>query len=85
MARGELKPCGTAAAGRRHLRRGEPVCPACRAAFRREKADARRRAGKPERWSLGEVREIRNGLPWKPYRYRGTGEDVLTAWMDGAA
>lgn len=27
----------------------------------------------------------RNGLPgWKPYVYRGTGEDRLTAWMDEA-
>lgn len=24
----------------------------------------------------------RNGLPWKPYRYRGAGTDVLTAFMD---
>ena len=23
-----------------------------------------------------------NGLPWKPYRYQGTGEDTLTAFMD---
>lgn len=24
----------------------------------------------------------RNGLPWKPYVYRGTGEDALTAFID---
>jgi hypothetical protein len=23
-----------------------------------------------------------NGIPWKPYTYRGTGSDTLTAWMD---
>jgi hypothetical protein len=23
-----------------------------------------------------------NGTPWKPYSYRGTGKDTLTAWMD---
>jgi hypothetical protein len=23
-----------------------------------------------------------NGIPWKPYTYRGTGADTLTAWMD---
>lgn len=26
---------------------------------------------------------IPNGLPWKPYTYRGNGTDTLTAWMDG--
>jgi hypothetical protein len=25
---------------------------------------------------------FRNGMPWKPYAYRGTGRDELTAWMD---
>lgn len=25
---------------------------------------------------------VPNGLPWKPYRYRGAGTDVLTPWMD---
>ncbi len=32
MAERNLKPCGTAAAARRHQRRGEPVCPPCRQA-----------------------------------------------------
>ena len=34
----------------------------------------------PPRPVLGSV--PRNGLTWKPYRYRGTGTDVLTAFMD---
>ena len=25
---------------------------------------------------------VPNGLPWKPYRYRGAGEDVLTPFLD---
>ena len=36
MAR-ELKPCGTAAAARRHRRSGEPLCDACRQAERDQK------------------------------------------------
>jgi hypothetical protein len=42
----DVKPCGTTAAYRRHLRRqGTPVrCEACRQANRRECADAYRRA-----------------------------------------
>lgn len=36
MAR-ELKPCGTVAAARRHRRRGEPLCDACRQAERDQK------------------------------------------------
>lgn len=38
MAR-ELKPCGTPAAYRRHLRRNEPVDDACRAAVQRKPGD----------------------------------------------
>lgn len=37
MAR-KLKPCGTTAAARRHRRRGEPVCDACRTAERKQRA-----------------------------------------------
>lgn len=28
--------------------------------------------------------ETRNGLPWKPYTYRGTGQDTVTAGIDFA-
>lgn len=34
----DLKPCGTPAAARRHYRRGEPLCGACRNAERRRRA-----------------------------------------------
>lgn len=27
-------------------------------------------------------RPVRNGLAWKPYRYQGTGPDVLTPFLD---
>jgi hypothetical protein len=33
----DVKPCGTAAACRRHLRHGEKACPACLAAATRER------------------------------------------------
>lgn len=39
----DLKPCGTAAAARRHRRRGEPLCPACVGAEQRQKRDSRAR------------------------------------------
>lgn len=38
MAR-ELKPCGTSAAYRRHLRNGEEACAECKAAVAREKQE----------------------------------------------
>jgi len=42
----KVKPCGTLAAWRRHQRRGEDICPKCRAArsrwLRRQRARARR-------------------------------------------
>lgn len=34
--RGQLQPCGTAAAARRHRRNGEPMCDACRTAAQAE-------------------------------------------------
>ena len=36
--RGDLEPCGTLAAYRRHSRRGEKPCEACRIAANRDKA-----------------------------------------------
>ena len=39
--RRELRPCGTLAAYRRHLRRGERPCAACRAASREQWRDRR--------------------------------------------
>jgi hypothetical protein len=74
----DLKPCGTAAAARRHYRRGEPLDQACLAAARRQYAETRGRGGAPEQFSA--PRETRNGLPeFRPYVYRGTGEDQLEA------
>lgn len=43
VARGELQPCGTPAAVRRHERRGEPVDDLCLEAERRRQADNRSR------------------------------------------
>ncbi len=64
------QPCGTRAAYRRHLRRGERACMACLAA-ERERYPAMGRALRPE------TREFRNGLPpFRPYIYRGTGSDI---------
>ena len=40
---GELMPCGTYAAARRHQRRGEPVCEACKEAVRAHNAKQRAR------------------------------------------
>lgn len=40
------EPCGTAAAYRRHRRRGERACPWCLAAERRRNADRRARYGR---------------------------------------
>ena len=41
----DLEQCGTASARRRHQRRGEPVCAACRAADRRASAERRAHRG----------------------------------------
>lgn len=38
----ELRPCGTVSAYERHLRRGEPTDPACRAAAKARKAEHRK-------------------------------------------
>lgn len=69
-------PCGTAAAARRHYKRGEPLDEDCKAAVRREKAD--RSGGQSSVLSI-DRREIRNDMPeFIPYKYRGTGHDTLT-------
>ena len=64
----DVQPCGTRAAYRRHLRHGEPACAACL------EAESQRRPGAPR--AVFGRREVRNGLPFKPYVYRGTGEDI---------
>lgn len=64
----KLAPCGTDAAYRRHLRRGEPACEACLQAARRRAAA---RSGYQADVLTPDRREIRNGLPFKPYVYRG--------------
>jgi hypothetical protein len=73
-----LAPCGTAAASRRHWRHGDPPCYTCR------RADAERRGGNPYNRVAGladampDPRPVRNGIPWRPYVYRGTGADAFT-------
>jgi hypothetical protein len=64
------QPCGTPAACRRHYRRGEKPCDACLAANRRQHAE---RHGHLAEAQTLDLREIRNGLPVRLYRYRGTG------------
>ena len=70
-----LAPCGTSAAYRRHRRRGEPACPACLEAERLRNSD---RYGWEVTALTPDRREVRNGIPWKPYVYRGLGFDQLT-------
>ena len=62
------QPCGTPAAARRHYRHGEPPCHDCAAASRADRSD---KPGISEDW-----RPVRNGIPWKPYRYNGAGYDI---------
>lgn len=79
-----VKPCGTTAAYRRHLRHRTPPCPECLAANRRHVAAMQAKADPANAGSLTpETRVKRNGLPaFVPYVYRGTGRDELTWWMD---
>ena len=72
--------CGTPAAARRHYRRGDKplidYCQTCAQAARLHWAERQGTAAgnlSPDR------REIRNGLPFVPYVYRGTGEDQMEA------
>lgn len=69
-------PYGTLAACRRHYRRGEKPCEACSQAQRRRWAE---RKGTDAGNLSPDYREIRNGLPFVPYRYRGTGGDQMEA------
>ena len=63
-----LRPCGTLAAYRRHLRRGERPCEACSQASRRAQRTSDRMAIAIDR------REVRNGLPeFRAYVYQGRG------------
>jgi hypothetical protein len=71
----ELMPCGTDAAARRHWRRGEPLDEACKQASRRAKIARTGRDHIPNADSP-DYREIRNGIPFRPYVYRGTGRDI---------
>lgn len=74
-----LQPCGTAAAYVRHLRHGEPPCTDCLAANNRRNDEVRGR----QDWAELPARPAdRNGLPFRPYVYRGTGEDTLTGYLD---
>ena len=75
----DLAPCGTAAAARRHGKHGEPLDEACKTAQRLQKSE---RAGGVAGGLSADKREIRNGLPeFVGYRYRGTGQDTLTAGL----
>lgn len=65
---GPLKPCGTTAAYRRHLRAGEKPCDACRkAAYRAETSRRRPYAQAPELFR-GKTPIVID--PAVPYRYR---------------
>jgi hypothetical protein len=66
-------PCGTPAAARRHWRHGEPPCGDCLNAYRADQAERRGYLGNGQ---SPDYREIRNGLPWKPYVYNGRGYDI---------
>jgi hypothetical protein len=83
------RPCGTAAAARRHYKHGELLDEACKAAVRRQSAEsnARRGTGPGDAGSkTADSREVRNGLPeFRPYVYRGTGYDIMPGAADGLA
>jgi hypothetical protein len=67
----DLKPCGTIAAYRRHLRHGEPPCESCLEAQRRANADERSHHAGTQ--AAAERRASRNGLPgFRPYQWRPT-------------
>jgi hypothetical protein len=70
-------PCGTTAGARRHYRAGEKPCPACLEANRQIKRIERGTAPAAAR-EFPAQRAVRNGIPWKPYVYRGTGADACT-------
>ena len=70
----DLKPCGTPAAVHRHYRHHEPLDYAC------QQAQLLAKGGDPWDTSHGggliDPRPIRNGLPFRPYVYRGRGHDI---------
>jgi hypothetical protein len=70
---GLLEPCGTPAAARRHQRRHEPLDEACRRAASLARTRYAQGDGPGGRSLSPDTREIRNGLPWKAYAYRGRG------------
>ena len=75
-------PCGTASAARRHARRGEELCDACKRARRLQTAE---RQVMEASVRMIDTREVRNGIPeMGGYRYRGTGKDTLTAGLSDA-
>ena len=43
IPRGDLQPCGTAAAAKRHKRAGEPMCVPCKVAWDRYNREYQRR------------------------------------------
>jgi hypothetical protein len=67
-----LEPCGTLAAARRHRRHGERLCEKCLPVDHASKQAYRQdQPGSPD------FRRVRNGIPWKPYVYRGLGYDLF--------
>ena len=56
----ELKPCGTPAAYRRHLRRGETLCRSCRQAEQRRQQDRLRERPPPVPSPGRRIREVRH-------------------------
>ena len=63
-----LQPCGTPAAARRHHRRHEPLCAACKAA---DRLDRMQPGGLVTRAGFDpDPRPVRNGIPETAYRWR---------------
>lgn len=69
MSRHPTEPCGTPAAAKRHWRKNEPLCPACRTASRLDSAD---RKGYDPLTASGapDHRDLRNNLPVLAPYYR---------------
>lgn len=78
MTRGRypIAPHGTPAGARRHYRRGEKPCFACMTAARNDAAA--RKGYQAGNTQVPDHRPVRNGLPFRPYVYRGTGADAYT-------
>lgn len=71
-----IDACGTDTGYQRHRRAGERICYPCLQANARRHAERTRTeyAGP----AMPDPRRVRNGLPVRPYVYRGTGVDTLT-------